>query len=149
MRQFWVKSGRQGLTASSLDQHTVGGYANCSMRSLRIIVDAVVALSLAALPVSAVAMPSAVAAGVAAGMPDASDMAAHTNCCAESKHCEKQPKNGCGESSACLLKCTVLSAAQVAAMDLATPPKAAPKLANLVTSFRSTLDHPALPPPRV
>ncbi len=119
------------------------------MQKFRAIVVAVVALSLAALPVSAAAMRSAMAAGMAAGMSDTADMAAHTDCCPEAGDCQKQTKKGCGDSGACLLKCTVLRAAQVAAMDLATPPKASPKLATLVTSLRPTLDHPALPPPRV
>jgi hypothetical protein len=118
------------------------------MRRFRAIVFALVSLSLAALPVSAAAMRSAMPAGMAA-MSDTADMAAHTDCCPEAGDCQKQTKKGCGDSGACFLKCTVLPAAQVAAMDLATPPKASPKLATLVTSLRPTLDHPALPPPRV
>ncbi|HUT50974.1 MAG TPA: hypothetical protein VM325_16715 [Alphaproteobacteria bacterium] len=112
------------------------------METLRTIIAAAVALSLVVLPVSAAEMRSSMAAGM-------TDTAAHADCCPQSGHCEKQTKKGCGDSGACFLKCTVLPAAQTAAMDLATPPKASPNLATLVENTRSTLDHPALPPPRV
>ena len=111
------------------------------MTNLRAIIVAVLALSLAVLPVSAAEMRSSMAAGTAAA-------ATHGDCCSQSKPCEKQTKRDCGHSAACALECSVLSAMQVAAKDLVSPPKTIVELAALIPPLRSTLEHPPLPPPR-
>jgi hypothetical protein len=112
------------------------------MESLRAIIVAAVALSLAVLPVSAAEMRSSMAAGI-------SDVTAHADCCPQSGHCEKQTKKGCGDSASCALKCSVLPANAVAAMALASPPAASPTPARLIEKLHSALEHPPLPPPRV
>ncbi|MEZ5829283.1 MAG: hypothetical protein R3D01_13290 [Hyphomicrobiales bacterium] len=112
------------------------------MTNLRAIVVAVLAFSLAVLPVSAAEMRSSMAAGM-------SGTADQAECCPQAGHCEKQTNKDCGHSTSCALKCSVLPATQVAAKDLVSPPKTAPELAVVIPALRSALEHPPLPPPRV
>lgn len=98
-------------------------------------------MSLAVLPVSAAEMRASMVTGMSA-------VAAHAECCPQSGHCQKQSKKDCGHSGSCLLKCSVLPATTVAAMELVSLPKTSPKLATLIERLHSALEHPPLPPPR-
>lgn len=112
------------------------------MEALRTLIIAAVALSLAVSSVSAVEIRASMVAG-------SSDMTAQAECCPHSEHCENQAKEGCGQSAACALKCSMLPGIPVITMDLPSLSNASPKLVALNERLQARLDHPPLPPPRV
>ena len=111
------------------------------MKSLRTVLVGLVALSLAVLPVAAAGMWGAIMAGAS------SHAAAHTDCCSEAEPCDQQ--NGCDYSGACAVKCSLIPAATVAGMDMTGPAPAPARSAPAAGRFKSALEHPPLPPPRV
>lgn len=120
------------------------------MLNLRAIFAGLITLSLAALPVGAAELHASMMAG-------ASDTAAHvemhagahTECCPEMDHCEKQTKNECGHSGACAAKCSLIPATTVAPMDIADRAPVSASGESVVDRLESALEHPPFPPPRV
>ncbi len=112
------------------------------METLRTLIIAAVALSLAVLPVSAVEMRSSMVG-------DMSGVTTQAECCPQSEHCESQAKKDCGHSAACALKCSVLPATPLVMMNLPSLSNASPKPVVLNERLQARLDNPPLPPPRV
>ena len=124
------------------------------MKALHAILVAVVAASLTVLPVSAAEMRTSMVAGSMA--PDTKPVgpphqALHADCCHQSQPCDKKTEDekDCGHSGACAVKCSVLTAATVSVMDVASPSLSSPEAAPFIEKLRSTREHPPLPPPRV
>jgi len=110
------------------------------MHSIRAILVALIAFSVAALPV---------AGGTARAMShDAMLTAPMADCCPQGKPCEK-PTNDCGSMAACALKCFTLTGAPVGPQVVALVGLASERPAFLRQRFRSPSEHPPLPPPRV
>jgi hypothetical protein len=117
-----------------------GSYSLVAMRLTRAIVVALVALSVAMLPVTG---------GVAFATPhDTSLTASHTDCCPHGKPCE-QKADDCGSVAGCLLKCCGVLASLPAPIKVALPALASEKPTHAPRSFRSPFEYPPLPPPRV
>ena len=112
------------------------------MTLVRTIFVAVMALSVAALPV---------AGGMArAGMSHEMTLAAgQADCCPEGKPCEKKKTDDCGSMAGCALKCFNYSAAVTAPHAVQLTFSILEKSAFIVPGVPSPSDNPPLPPPRV
>ena len=110
------------------------------MSFVRAIFVAVVALSVAALPV---------ASGMAraAMTHDASLAAPQTECCPQHEPCEKKT-NDCGSVAGCALKCFNYSGTVTAPSVVALTASALEISALIVPGVPSRWDNPPLPPPR-
>ena len=111
------------------------------MKCARAILAGLIALSLATLPVAAAEMRGAMAAGMS------SHAEAHADCCSDAEPCEKQ--KGCDHSGACAVKCSLIPAAIVTGTDLTGPAPRPVRSVPIAGHFRSALEHPPLPPPRI
>ena len=112
-----------------------------SMRPVRAIFVALIALSVAALP-------------VASGMARAAMTHQMTlvtgliDCCHEGKPCQKKTDD-CGSMAGCALKCFNYSAAVTAPHAVQLTFSSLEKAAFIVPGIPSPSDNPPLPPPRV
>jgi hypothetical protein len=115
------------------------------MSTFRAILVALIALSVAMLPVAGgTAIAKSAAQSTAQSM-----VAAQADCCAHGKPCQNQGKNDCGSVAGCALKCFSLSAAIVAPSAMKLTVSAVEKLGLVTPAFRSPSENPPLPPPRV
>ncbi len=71
------------------------------------------------------------------------------DCCPQAEHCDKQSKNDCGKSAACVLKCAGVSALPVAPAGVAFRPSASPQTSTLTGVATTLSPNPPSPPPRV
>jgi hypothetical protein len=117
-----------------------GRYSLGAMRLTRPILVALVALSVAMLPVTG--------GGALATPHDTSLTASHTDCCPHGKPCE-QKTDDCGSVAGCVLKCCGVLASLPAPIKVALPGFASEKPAHALRNFRSPFEYPPLPPPRV
>jgi hypothetical protein len=110
------------------------------MKTFRAILVALVAMSVAMLPLPGGMLTTNVAA--------ASVTAAPPDCCAHGKPCNKGP-NDCGSVAGCALKCFSLSTAVLTTTSATPKPSAQEQMAVTIQTFVSASDNPPLPPPRV
>jgi hypothetical protein len=111
------------------------------MSLVRTILVALVALSVAVLPV----------AGGMARADMSHDMtlsAGEGDCCPHGKSCEKKT-NDCGSMAGCVLKCFNYPGTVTAPNAVALTSSALEKFALIVPGVPSPSDNPPLPPPRV
>jgi hypothetical protein len=109
------------------------------MSTLRTILVALVAMSVALLP-------------VAGGMVVAKSpvlTAAQSDCCAQGQPCQQKGTKDCGSLAGCALKCFSLSVAVVGPPAATMAASALAKFARIAQTFPSASDNPPLPPPRV
>jgi hypothetical protein len=111
------------------------------MSLVRTIVVALVALSVAMLPVAGGMVRAAMSH-------DISVAASQGDCCPHGNSCEKKTGD-CGSMAGCALKCSNLSGAVKAPFIVAVMPSASERTALIVPGVLSPSDHPPLPPPRV
>jgi hypothetical protein len=111
-----------------------------SMSAGRTILIALIALAVGLLPM---------AGGMALAMPhDASFAAAPADCCPNGRPCEKK-SDGCGSVAGCVLKCFNLIGAVAAPFADTLTPSTLEQPALIAQAFRSPVENPPLPPPRV
>jgi len=111
------------------------------MSIVRAIVVALMALSLAMLPVAG-AMARAVPPGTTL-------VASQSDCCPQGRLCEKQMSHDCGAMAGCMLKCSSFSASTVAPSGLTLVASPLPQSILVAEIVRSPSVNPPLPPPRV
>ena len=109
------------------------------MRIGRTILVALVALSVAMLPV---------AAGMARAMAHDASVTSHADCCPNDQPCEKKTDR-CGSDAACVLNCFSLTGVVAAPFALALTATALERPALAMQTLRSPAENPPLPPPRV
>jgi hypothetical protein len=109
------------------------------MSNVRTILVALIALSVAMLPV---------AGGFAlTASHDATFSASHSDCCHQGKPCEKE-MDGCGSTAACAVKCFGFSGVSVESFAIALRAPVSQRPDAVPSDLRSTSENPPLPPPR-
>ena len=110
------------------------------MTLVRTIFVAVVALSVAALPITSGMARAAMTHEASLGAPQ-------TECCPHHEPCEKKT-NDCGSAAGCAAKCFNFSGTVATPFVVAVNRSALEKTALIVPGLRSSMDNPPLPPPR-
>jgi hypothetical protein len=111
------------------------------MSTMRAIVVAFTALSVAMLPI---------AAANAHMLPTGTSIVSvHSDCCPQEQHCDKQEKGGCAKFADCELKCASFSGVIPMSSGLVSAPSPTQQPTLAVESLRSTAYIPPPPPPRV
>ncbi|WP_069095547.1 hypothetical protein [Methyloligella halotolerans] len=84
-----------------------------------------------------------------AGMSAMTHAVAHDDCChGSATPCNKPVKSDCDQSGACMVKCSVIQATTVSAMEMARPPRLPLRAETVADSLQSTAENPPFPPPR-
>jgi len=115
------------------------------MTFIRTIFVAVVALSVAALPIGSGMARAAMSVAMSHDM---SQAAGEGECCSHDKPCEKKT-NDCGSMAGCALKCFNYSGAMSAPLVFTVTPAIVERSALIVPGLPSPSDNPPLPPPRI
>ena len=114
------------------------------MTFIRTIFVAVVALSVAALPIGSGMARAAMSVAMSQDM---SQAAGEGECCPHDKPCEKKT-NDCGSMAGCALKCFSYSGFVTASLAVVIMSSALERTALIVPGLPSPSDNPPLPPPR-
>ena len=111
------------------------------MKMVRAILVALIAISVAALPVASGMARAAMTHDVA--------VAAKGDCCHEGAPCERKKADDCDSMAGCALKCFNFSSTLMAPLAVMFMPSAMPRLAAAVPGAPSATYNPPLPPPRL
>src|SRR5690349_21022936 len=111
------------------------------MNKVRAILIAVIAVSVAILPVAG--------AKFGALLPGTSSLIAQSDCCPQGKDCDPKDNGVCGKSAACAAKCSSLSASVLAESGEMPLPSPSERSIHVGEIAASPSHNPPLPPPRV
>src|SRR5512135_2832615 len=115
---------------------------NSAMDIARTLLVALVALSVALLPVAGASARAVAQSGA--------HVAAQSDCCPQGQDCDKWGKGECGKSASCALKCSGVFAASLTSSEVTPALTSAAQQSGFVSEApTSRSSNPPLPPPRV